>query len=310
MTKRTLGEVPAGCRQRLLAHYGPAVKPWLDAVPGLLARAAGRWKLTLMAYHDAGHASVIATSARPDGRPLLLKAWVDPSRFRHEVEALRLWAHGPTVEVVEAADDLAVAALELIGGQPGGSDRPRRELQMVAAAVHGLHSLGRHRLRSVQLPLLTDYLAQEVRPQIARRMRELDLGGWRPLVEAGCAAVADLEEGSRRATVLHADLYRENVLFDWRGHPRLIDPLPMVGDPAFDWAFWSVYYELGRGTSVRLAVASRASRIPIPLLAPWCRLLAIHGLLFYVESGDPRATFMATVLSDLLATATTPRSGS
>lgn len=36
MAKRTLGEIPAGCRQRLLAHYGPAAKPWLDAVPGLL----------------------------------------------------------------------------------------------------------------------------------------------------------------------------------------------------------------------------------------------------------------------------------
>lgn len=110
--------------------------------------------------------------------------------------------------------------------------------------------------------------------------------------------------------MLHTDLYRENVLFDWRGHPRLIDPLPVLGDPAFDWAFWTVYYELGRGTTARLAIASRTSRVPVPVLAPWCRLLAVHGLLFYVESGDPRATHMATVLSELLATATTPRSGS
>ncbi|MFE7424997.1 aminoglycoside phosphotransferase family protein [Streptomyces sp. NPDC057545] len=310
MTKRTLGEIPAGCRQRLLAHYGPSVKPWLDSVPGLLARAAGQWQLSLGSYHDAGHASVIATAARPDGRPLLLKAWVDPSRYQHEVEALRLWARGPTVEVVEAADDLAVAALELIGGQPGGANRPRRELQTVAAALHGLHTLGRHRLRSERLPLLTDYLIHEVRPRIERRMRDLDLGDWRPLAESALPSVADLEEGARRTTVLHADLYRENVLFDWRGHPRLIDPLPMVGDPAFDWAFWTVYYDLGCGTPVRLAIASRTSRTPVPVLAPWCRLLAVDGLLFYVESGDPRAPLMAGVLSDLLATATTSRSGS
>ncbi|MFI6473980.1 aminoglycoside phosphotransferase family protein [Streptomyces sp. NPDC050516] len=308
MTKRTLGEIPAGGRRRLLAHYGPAARRWLDAVPGRLARAAERWKLSLGAYHDAGHASVIATATCLDGRPLLLKAWFDPSRYRREVDALRLWAGGPTVGVVEAADDLAVAALELVGGQPGGADRPEREIQVVAAALHGLHTFGQRRRRPDSLPRLADYLAREVRPRLERRLQKLDLGGWCSMVEAGLPTVADLEEGSCGPTVLHADLYRENVLFDWLGHPRLIDPLPMVGDPAFDWAFWTVYYDLGRGTDGRLATASRVSRIPVPVLAPWCRLLAVDGLLFYAESGDPRAPLMAEVLTDLLAP--TSRSGS
>ncbi|MFJ2916659.1 aminoglycoside phosphotransferase family protein [Streptomyces sp. NPDC087307] len=308
MTKRTLGEIPAGCRQRLLAHYGPSAQRWLDAAPGRLAQAAKRWKLTLGAYHDAGHASVIATATCLEGRPLLLKAWLDPARYHREVDALRLWAGGPTIGVVEAADELAVAALELVGGQPGGADRPRREMQMVAAALHGLHTFGQRRRRPERLPRLADYLAQEVEPRLERRMRKINLGGWHSLVEAGLPAIADLEAGSLRATVLHADLYRENVLFDWLGHPRLIDPLPMVGDPAFDWAFWTVYYDLGRSTEARLTAASRVSRIPVPVLAPWCRMLAVDGLLFYVESGDPRAPLMAEVLTHL--SASTPRSGS
>ncbi|MFD9404055.1 aminoglycoside phosphotransferase family protein [Streptomyces sp. NPDC060011] len=300
MTKRTLGEIPAGCRRRLLAHYGPAAQRWLDAAPGRLARAAERWKLSLVSYHDAGHASVIATATCLDGCPLLLKAWFDPTRYRREVDALRLWSGGPTVGVVEAADDLAVAALELVGGQPGGAEWPRREIQVVAAALQGLHVFGQRRRRPESLPRLADYLAQEIRPRIEWRLQKVGLGGWRSLVEAGRPA-ADLEEGPRRATVLHADLYRENVLFDRLGHPRLIDPLPMVGDPAFDWAFWTVYYDLGRGTDRRLATASRVSRIPVPVLAPWCRLLGVDGLLFYVESGDPRAALMAEVLTHLLA---------
>lgn len=308
MTKRTLGEIPAGCRRRLLAHYGPAAQRWLDAAPARLARAAERWKLSLGAYHDAGHASVIATATRLDGRPLLLKAWFDPSRYRREVDALRLWAGGPIVGVEEAADDLAVAALELVGGQLGGAYRPKRETQMAAAALHGLHASGQRRCRPDSLPRLADYLAREVWPRLERRIPRGSLGDWRSLAEAGLPAVADLEEGSRVATVLHADLYRENVLFDRLGHPRLIDPLPMVGDPAFDWAFWTVYYDLGRATDGRLATAARVSRIPVPVLAPWCRLLAVDGLLFYVESGDPRAPLMAEVLTQLLAS--TSRSGS
>ncbi len=308
MTQLTLGELPAGCWQRILAHYGPAARAWLEAVPGLLEQAAQRWKLSLGAYHDAGHASVIATATSIDRRPLLLKAWTDPARYRREVDVLQLWAGGPTADVVEAADDLAVAVLELVGGGAGGADRPPREMQMVAAALQGLHTFGRRRPRPDSLPHLADHLALEVRPRIKRRAQDLNLGRWRPLAEAVFPALVEPREGPSRATVLHADLYQENVLFDWLGHPRLIDPLPMVGDPAFDWAFWTVYYDLDRGTAERLATASRVSRIPVPELAPWCRLLAVDGFLFYVESGDPRAPQMAEVLSEL--SASTSRSGS
>ncbi|MFE1249634.1 phosphotransferase [Streptomyces sp. NPDC058766] len=301
MKKRTLGEVSPECRRRLITHYGPEVSVWLDAVPTLLEEAAERWKLTLGAYHDAGHASVVVMAGTLEGRPLLLKAWADPTRFRNEVTALRLWAGGPTTGVVEAADDLAVAALEMIGGRPGGDERPPRELQTVAAALQGLHTIGRRQRRPRELSSLTSYLHQEVRPRVRRRLESVDVGQWQEHVDAALPALVPLEEDGGRATVLHADLYRENVLFDWLGHPRLIDPLPMVGDAAFDWAFWTVYYELGHGTDARLAAAARISRIPVPVLAPWCRALALDGLLFYLETGDPRGATMAEVLAWLSA---------
>lgn len=301
MVKRTLGEVSPECRQRLITHYGTEVSGWLDAVPALLDQAAERWKLTLGGYHEAGHASVIATAATFDGRPLLLKAWADPARFQNEVAALRLWAGGPTADVVEVADDLAVAALEMISGQPGGGERPPREPQTVAAALQGLHTFGRLRRRPRDLPLLATYLHQEVRPRIWRRLESVDLCPWHHLANAILPELMTLEEDDGRATVLHMDLYRENVLFDWLGHPRFIDPLPMVGDAAFDWAFWTVYYDLGHGTDARLATAARIARIPVPVLAPWCRALAVDGLLYYLETADPRAPRMAEVLAWLSA---------
>lgn len=305
MVQRTLGEVSTECRERLITHYGREISGWLDMVPALLDQAADRWKLTLGAYHDAGHASVVATAGTLDGRPLLLKVWADPSRFRNEVTALRLWAGGPAADVVEVADDLATAALEMIGGQPGGGERPSRELQTVAAALHGLHAFGRRRSRPRDLTRLATYLDQEIRPRVRRRLEAVGLGPWHDLVNAILPEVLALEEDHGRATVLHTDLYRENVLFDWLGHPRFIDPLPMVGDAAFDWAFWSVYYDLGHGTDARLATAARITRIPVPVLAPWCRALAVDGLLYYLETADPRASRMADVLTRL--SAPTPR---
>lgn len=301
MVKRTLGEVSPECRRRLITHYGTEVSGWLDAVPALLDQAAERWKLTLGGYHDAGHASVIATAGTLDGRPLLLKAWADPARFHNEVTALRLWAGGPTADVVEVADDLAVVALKMVNGQPGGGERPPRELQTVAAALQGLHTFGRLRRRQREMPLLATYLHQEIRPRIWRRLESVDLGPWRDLANAILPELMTLEEDDGRATVLHTDLYRENVLFDWLGHPRFIDPLPMVGDAAFDWAFWTVYYDLGHGTDTRLATAARVARIPVPVLAPWCRALALDGLLYYLETADPRVPRMADVLAWLSA---------
>lgn len=301
MPKRTLGEVSPECRERLTTHYGPQVSGWLDTVPALLEQVAELWKLELGEYHDVGHASVIATASSLDGRPLLLKAWADPARFHDEVTALRLWAGGPTAGFVEVADDLAVAAMEMISGRPGGGGRPPRELRAVAAALQNLHVLGRHRDRPRDLPSLAGYLDQEVHPRVSRRLGVVDLGPWHGLVDMLLPELVSLQEDDGRATILHADLYRENVLFDRLGHPRFIDPLPMVGDAAFDWAFWTVYYDLGRGTGARLVTAARIARIPVPVLAPWCRALAVDGLLYYLETADPRASRMADVLAWLSA---------
>ncbi|MFF4114805.1 aminoglycoside phosphotransferase family protein [Streptomyces sp. NPDC001714] len=300
MTPQTLGDVPLGCRRRLLDHYGPAAESWLRDAPFLLAEAAERWQLSLKSYHDAGHASAVALANSLDGRPLILKAWYEPLRYRHETAALRTWAGGPTAEVVDFADDLAVAALELVGSRPGGSVPIGCNRQVVAAALQVVHKLGQRRTNP-DLPTL-DYFVQEVMlPRIRQRARSLDLGTRSALVEEVCAGLPSLREDPTRTTVLHADLYPENVIFDGAGHPRLIDPHPLIGDAAFDWAFWTVYYDLEAEVTERLTTAARMSRIPIPHITPWCRALAVDGLLYYAEIGDPAEPKIEQVLSLLMA---------
>ncbi|MFJ3960851.1 aminoglycoside phosphotransferase family protein [Streptomyces sp. NPDC090036] len=300
MTTQTLGELPAGCRERLLAHYGRSVQEWLEAAPRLLAEAAERWSLSLKSYHDVGHASAVAVATAPGGSPLILKAWVDPDRYRHETTALRAWAGGPTANVLKAADDLSVAALELVGGKPGGADRPAQAAQTVAAAIHRLHALGRRRPEP-GVPSLTDFLQEIVMPRIRQRAQGLDLGSHEELVREAFQGLTGLQQVPARTTVLHADLYAENVLFDARQRPRLIDPHPVEGDAVFDWAFWSVYYDLERGMADRLATAARISRIPVPEITPWCRALALDGLLYYMEIRDPAEPKIAAVLASLMA---------
>ncbi|MER6088586.1 aminoglycoside phosphotransferase family protein [Streptomyces bluensis] len=308
MATQTLGAVPPGCRQRLVGHYGPSVEPWLRAAPSLLAEAAERWKLSLKGYHDAGHASAVALATTLDGTPVILKAWFERLRYRHEIAALTVWADGPTADVIEAADDLSVAALELVGDRPGGAAPAGCERQMVAAAIHALHSLGRRRPRP-DVPSLAHFCQKVVMPRIRERVQHLDLGPWRTLAEEACEGLPALREDPARTTVLHADLYRENVIFDRGGHPRLIDPHPLVGDAAFDCAFWTVHYDLEREVTDRLATAARISRIPVPEITAWCRALAVDGLLYYREIDDPALPKIAQVLSVLSALMTSDLDG-
>ncbi|MFD7813705.1 fructosamine kinase family protein [Streptomyces sp. NPDC059785] len=304
-TAPTLPTVPAGCRSRLTAHYGPAVNEWLDTVPALFATAAENWGFTVGAYHDAGHSAVLATAADAQGAPLVLKAWPDRNRYVHETSALRLWYDddGPASASVLRADDnvRAAAALTMVGGHPGGAVRPpsTAEHLLVAEALHGLHATGRTTPRAAMtdFPVLEAYVEEEVVPRIHRRRARF---AGRQMVDAALSVLVGLREASDRTTVLHGDLYRENIPFDLDGEPVPLDPLPLRGDAVFDWAFWVVYYELGARTNHRFRQALTTSGIPLTDLLPWCVLLSLDGLLYYAETGDSRLPTMTAVLNALL----------
>lgn len=294
-----LPPVSTACRERLTAHYGPALSAWIDAVPELLTMVARRWELTPTAYHDAGHASVIATATAPDGRCVLLKAWPDAERFRKEVAALRLWSPGPVAEVIEVADDAAVAALALVGDRPGGRSRAGDDTVRAAATIQHVHNIGRTEGEKNGFPRLADYLREEIRPCVERRSHLARAHGFSEQLRSGISALEKVAECAERTTLLHADLYQENTVCDDSAQVFLIDPLPMVGDAVFDWAFWSVYYAFGQDTEHRVRLASQTSGCPAAELLPWCLALGIHGLLFYLEVGDPRVPRMAEVILSL-----------
>jgi len=99
--------------------------------------------------------------------------------------------------------------------------------------------------------------------------------------------------------LLHGDLYQENVPFSQPGDPVFIDPLPMIGSPAFDWAFWTVYYDLARDPLPRLRLAAATSSVPVEVMLAWCLTLCLDGLLYYREVDDPRERRMRQVMEAL-----------
>ncbi|SEO94644.1 fructosamine kinase family protein [Actinacidiphila rubida] len=283
------------CRGRLIAHYGGAAEAWLDRVPQLLTDAGRRWNLRLTGYHDAGHASVLATALDRQDRPVLVKTWFDPDRYVHETAALRLWHPGPDRVVLDTADELSAALLRMIAGRPGGHEPPSGETALVAEALQQAHGVGRDVVPGT-FPSLADHLANELLPRIRERALT-SLHGSR-IVQIK-PYLDGLAETLFRRTVLHSDLYRENVAFTRQGRPVLLDPLPMQGDALFDWAFWTIYYRLGHATEERLREAARRSGLPQARILPWCLLIGLDGLLYYEDTGDPRQERMADVLTAL-----------
>lgn len=285
-----LGRVPLGCRQRLTAHYGPTVTGWLDRVPGVVDVAARAWNLRLRGYHDAGHASALALAENGAGEPVVLKAWFDHDRYMLETAALRRW-EPLNGRVVRAQDDeWAVACLGLVGELPGGGPRPADDERRVAEALARLHA---QLAPAVGFPTLEDYLRRTVEPRILRRLRRFGAAVPQRCVDLGLNAVP--MPTRKRPVLLHADLYWENVPFE-QGGPVFLDPLPMLGDPAYDWAFFTVYYDLARDPVARLHVASQVSGIDRRALLPWCLRLCLDGLLYYREVADKREPRMAAVM--------------
>jgi streptomycin 6-kinase len=226
----------------------------------------------------------------------MLKAWFDRGRYQREIAALQHWeaVNGP---VVLAQDDSnAVACLSLIGGTPGGGPRPADGDRSVASALARLHI---HSPPDDGFSSLDEYLVGEVESRIRRRVHQFADRVPRQQVALGFGALQ-----SRLATattvLLHGDLYRENVPFAKDG-PVFLDPLPMLGDRAFDWAFFIVYHDLAGDPVARLRLASDVGAIPVNVLIPWCLTLCFDGLLYYHEVKDAREQRMADVMEALAA---------
>src|SRR6267378_1440753 len=111
----------------------PERKKWLDNLPAMLEELTERWSLRPGPPFDHANVSCswVAAVVRSDRSSAVLKLGMPHMEGADEIQGLRYWNGNPTVQLLEADDDLGAMLLERC--QPG--DMLRSEPEAVQDVV-------------------------------------------------------------------------------------------------------------------------------------------------------------------------------
>ncbi len=206
---------------------------WLNNLPAMVAELTKRWSLQVGSPFD--HASVtcswVASVIRTDGTPAVMKLGMPHMEGAHEIQGLRFWNGDPTVQLLEADDELGAMLIECC--QPGDMLRSEPESAQDVVITSLLKRLWRkpisfeamHQFRHLSA-MLADW----------RRETLADVEQWpdEGLVREGLRVMESLSKPSCTDTILATDLHAGNVLRARREPWLVIDPKPFVGDAVYD----------------------------------------------------------------------------
>ncbi|HZO91000.1 MAG TPA: aminoglycoside phosphotransferase family protein [Chthonomonadaceae bacterium] len=207
---------------------------WLDSLPERIAELERKWRFRAgPALDHGGVCSWVAPVECEDGSEAILKIGIPHDEARFEAEALRfLDGHG-AVRLLHASDDGFSLLLERC--VPGTNLWALGQEEADAVAAEILRRLWREPTPSAPFLALTDLVVQwcEEMPQIAAA------GGYdSDLVTQALALGRELAASQPQRVLLHGDFHPGNVLAAQREPWLVIDPKPVVGDPAYDLAQW------------------------------------------------------------------------
>ncbi len=210
-----------------MAWHGrtPAGRAWLDGLPSLAAECAAAWELTLGEPFAGSNLSLVV----PAG-PAVLKLGFSADDVRREADALALWDGAGAARLL--AFDESRRALLVERCEPGTQlARLESPDEVLRVAAELLARLWTQPPPGHRFPALAEELgswAEELPAQWERLGRPFE----RALVEETVAAVRELAADGD--VVLHGDFHSGNVLAARREPWLAIDPVPLLGERAFD----------------------------------------------------------------------------
>jgi streptomycin 6-kinase len=225
--------IPAFLHQHII-QFGAVGSDWLAHLPLRIAELEREWDFRVgPAFDHGGAVSWVAPVELGDGSEAVLKIGLPQDESRFEAHALRLLDGRGAVRVLHASDDGFSLLLERC--LPGTDVWSLDVDEGNAVACRLLPRMWRTPEPGAPFTTLSDCVAHwwDYLPRIsAAGDYESDL------VAMVVARGLELAWSQPQSVLLHGDFHPGNVLAAQREPWLVIDPKPLVGDPAYDLAQW------------------------------------------------------------------------
>lgn len=264
---RVLGTPIPDALARSAAAWGEAGARWLWSLPQRVEELVDLWSLTpeLTLYLE-GNCSLVLPVVIPDGTKSVLKVqWPHPEA-EHEAAALRVYDGDGAVRLLEENHEHNALLLERC--EPGASAWDAgNSRDILAISAEAMRRLWRPVSSSDPFVLLRADGAER-----AEKIRKRFVDYGRPfedeLARDGAAMFEQLGSTPPEQVLLHGDFHPDNVLSAEREPWLVIDPKPLVGDPAFDTAQLILNF-YGRDWPMESTVSELANILELDLERVW-----------------------------------------
>jgi streptomycin 6-kinase len=293
-------ELDPAVRENVIGWEGEAGAAWLRGLPTLVEDLAVRWELRdFGAPLPGGSHSYVAPVRSPFGETML-KVPLLGDENRLEAEALRLYAGDGAVRLQR--HDARSGAMLQEACSPG---TPLLEAADREAAIDIACGLLR-RLRR-EPPAGHSFIrvadkASEWAKDFAHELHRGVTEEVRPMMDEAAGLARELATDRAPGVLVNRDAHRGNFLAAEREVWLLIDPKPLVGDPAFDAGY--LLADLAGSSPDPADVSHLVERLADGLeveaarLRAWALIRAIDNVLWYRDLGQdaPAETRLAEAL--------------
>lgn len=279
---------PRAVVEMMTTFGGEEGRAWLAEVPRLVDQAAAHWDLRLEAPFEGGNVAYVAPATRGDGLRCVLKVQLLTDETSEEGTALRVWDGDGAVRVLDEAPELGALLLERI--EPGtalGDALPLpAQLEVLGTLLPRLWARcppDGHAFLPVPAKL------EEWLGELRGAVDDPRLG---PVVHRVVAAAEALRQPDLRPTghpaIVSRDVHPGNVLAATREPWLVIDPKPLVGEPAFDTGHLVrqllLHDDLAHAAEVT-AVLARALGLDVSRVRVWAALRSLVNARDELEVG-------------------------
>ncbi len=278
--------LPDEVRASVLSVFGSTGRDWLEALPTLADQLTRRWRLSVSgkAYGGGSHALVVPVTGTGGTRAVLKVPVVDVEN-RFEAAALRRYGGDGAVQLYE--HDSKSGALLLEQAAPGSllADDPNR-----GAAIETACAL----LRRLRRPPGAGHPFPRVWELLERWLADWPQLDEHPfpgdLLREALSLARELITPDGDGVLVNRDAHLGNVLAAEREPWLLIDPKPLVGEPAFDGGYLLLdvlgsaptqvdAVQLARRIGEGLGVSARR-------VGAWALVRAVENAMWAIEDGD------------------------